>query len=292
MDKIILATESSKHLKLDNADLETGRFPDGEVMVVLKENVKDQEVVVIGGTEPPSENLIELLLTLDTVNRHEAKKINLIIPYLGYGKSDREKVPGQPISARVLINLIESIGGPNLRITGIDIHSPAVEKFFSIPLIKISLMKELAKKFEGLENFEVVSPDEGGVERAKEFAGFLGKNEIVTILKNRLSPTSVKILEVDRDISGKNIVIVDDIVQSGGTILEAAKVLKEKGAKDIYLAVTHMDYAGGGWKKLEESDLIEKIVTTNTIKPLDNLSSKFDVMDIASALSSAIFQQN
>jgi len=284
MDKIILATESSKHLKLDNADLETGRFPDGEVMVVLKENVKDQEVVVIGGTEPPAENLMELLLTLDTVNRHGAKKIKLIIPYLGYGKSDREKVPGQPVSARVLINLIESIGGPNLNITGIDIHSAAVEKFFSVPLTKISLMKELAKKFEGLENFEIVSPDEGGVERAKEFAGFLGKTAIVTIRKNRLTPTSVKILEIDGDVSGKNVVIVDDIVQSGGTILEALKVLKEKGAKDIYLAVTHMDYAGGGWEKLTRTDLVKKVVTTNTIKPVDNLPSKFEVVDVASAI--------
>jgi ribose-phosphate pyrophosphokinase len=287
---IILATNSSKHLGLANGVIQIGRFPDGEVSVVLKEDVKGKEVLIIGGTEPPSDNLMELLLSIDTVSRHGAKTVNVLIPYLGYGKSDREKVKGQPISSRVLINLIESIGGRSLNVTVLDIHSKKVEDFFTVPHKNVSLMKTLSAKYIKEKDFKIVSPDEGGIERAKEFAGFLGLNEIITIKKERLADSAVKILRVSGKVKGKNLIIVDDMVQSGGTIEEAVRVLKEKGAEKISLAVTHMVYSAGGWQKMADNVNIDRVVTTNTIKPLNNLPAKFEVVNIAPFLSSAIFQ--
>ncbi len=290
MNKIILATDSSKHLMLDNGKLEIGRFPDGEVSVVLGEDVKNKDVVIIGSTHPPAENLIELLLTLDAVVHHEVRKIKFVIPYLGYAKSDIEKVPGQSISSRAVINMIEALGGKKLEaIAVINIHSDRAEKFFKTQFAHISLIEELAENFKYLKNFVIVSPDEGGIERAKEFASFLDKKDIVTIKKNRLSHTNVKVLEISGNVDGTNAVIVDDMVQSGGTILSAARTLKKNGAKDIYVASIHMDYAAGGWKKLDRSVLIKRVVTTDSIKPLKGLSKKFKIVSIAPILKQAIF---
>ncbi|KKQ92479.1 MAG: Ribose-phosphate pyrophosphokinase [Candidatus Woesebacteria bacterium GW2011_GWA2_40_7] len=288
MKNIILATSNAKHLGLDNGDLIIGRFPDREVSVVLNEDVKNKNVVVIGSTEPPAENLVELLLSIDTVFHHGAKSITVVIPYLGYSKSDMEKVPGQSVSSRVLVNLIESIGGMKLKIIAVDLHSKRIVKFFKVPLRHISLIKELAERFKYLKNLSIVSPDEGGVNRAMEFAKYLGQKKIVRIRKNRISPTSVKILEVLGDVKDKNVVLVDDMVQSGGTTITATATLKENGAKNIYVASVHMDYSGGGWKKLEKSKLIKKVITSNSVKPPSHLPKKFEIIDIAPALETVI----
>lgn len=287
MDKIILLLESARHFQLENGKLTIGRFPDGEISMVLKTDVSGREVTLIGSTQPPAENLMELLFALDLIAEKGASKITCFLPYLGYSKSDREKVPGQTVSSRVTAKLFETVGGDKLNVIALDVHSSEVESYFKVPLKNISMMGPLAERFKNIDNLSIVSPDEGGVKRAKEFAGFLDK-EVVTINKKRLSDNEVKILEVSGDVSGKNVVIVDDMVQSGGTILEAAKALREKGAKDIFLAVTHMDYPGGGWKKLADDNLIKKIVTTNSIKPVDNLPEKYEIIDIAPILQRLI----
>lgn len=275
---------------LDNGELICGRFPDGEVSVTLGEDVKNKEVVIIGSTQPPAENLIELLLTLDTVVHNGARKVSIAVPYLGYAKSDVEKISGQSISSRALINTIEALGGKKLKdILVMNLHSIRLEKFFKTPVMHVSFINGLAENFKSLKNFEIVSPDEGGVARAKEFAGYLGKKNIVTIKKNRLSHTNVEVLQITGNVKDLNVVVVDDMVQSGGTILSAAKSLRKNGANDIYVASVHMDYGGGGWKKLDRSNLIKKIITTDSIKPVEGLSKKFEIVNVAPALKKAIF---
>lgn len=281
MQNIIFSTSSSKHLGIDSGGVEFGRFPDGEISVVLTEEVADKSVYIIGSTEPPAENLIELLLAVDAIARHHSGAINIVIPYFGYAKSDAEKIPGQTVSARVIAGLLEHVSENRGKLIALNLHSRQVEEFFQIPVTDISLIKEMSEKFNDIENLAVVSPDAGGRLRAEEFAAHLNLPGIAVIKKERLSDTKVKDVEMKGHVAGKNVVIVDDMVQSGGTIAGAVEFLKDHGARDIYLAITHMDYEGGGWKKIEANNLIKKVVTTNTIKPREGLSEKFEVIDIS-----------
>ncbi len=287
MQKIILATNSSKHFGLENGRVEIGRFPDGEVSVVLREDVSGKEVFVIGSTEPPAENLMELLFIIHKVCNNGADKVTAIIPYFGYSRGDREAKKGEVVSAGAVSRAITAVGGKKLEVASIDLHSHEISGFFDIPFKEISLIANLASRFLEDEGLTIVAPDSGALARAEKFARVLGVKEVVSIQKERLSPDRVEIKEITGDV-GKNVVIVDDMVQTGGTILEVAQKLKEKGAQKISVAATHMVYAAGGWKRLAESDLITKIVTTNTIAPPANLPNKFELIDIAPVLKETI----
>ncbi|KKU10352.1 MAG: Ribose-phosphate pyrophosphokinase [Candidatus Woesebacteria bacterium GW2011_GWB1_45_5] len=280
MQKIILSTNSSKHFGLDNGDVEIGRFPEGEVSVVLSEDVFGKEVVVIGSTEPPAENLIELSFLIHKVGGDGAEKVTAIIPYFGYSRGDREAKKGEVASARVVAEMLQATGGGKLEVVFIDLHSPKISAFFAIPSKEISLVGDLAKKFIGRKDLTVVAPDSGARHRAEKFAKTLDTDRIVYIEKERLSPDRVEIKEITGEV-GRKAVIVDDMVQTGGTILEVAEKLKEHGAEKIFVAASHMIYSAGGWKRLAESDLISKVVTTDTIKPLSGLPEKFEIIPIA-----------
>lgn len=291
MKQTILTTNSSRHLKMGNGKLDIGRFPDDEVLVVLKEDVEGKKVFIVGSTDPPAENILELLFTIDTVNMHGADSINVFIPYFGYGKSDREKVPGQVVSSRLMLRLLDALGGEMLNVYTIDPHSIKKEESLKMKLVSVSAMELLAENFKGKKDLKVASPDEGGITRTEEFAGYLDGTSIIKIKKKRLSHSKAEVTEIEGDTDGCDVVIVDDMVQSRGTIEAAVKILKQKGARNIYLAITHMVYSAGGYKKLEVNKSIIKVVTTNTIMPIKGLSQKFEILDISSMLKKLIHEQ-
>jgi ribose-phosphate pyrophosphokinase len=288
MQKIVLSTNSSRHLGVGSDGLRLGRFPDGEVSVVLDQNVENKDVYLIGSTEPPAENLLELIFSIDTVVRNRAKSLTIIIPYFGYAKSDVEKIKGQVLAARTVVRLIEAVGGKNLKVVTLNLHSPEVEGFFGVPHLNLSLMEVLARKFKNNNDLVVVSPDEGGVGRAREFAGILGNLDVVIIKKKRISDSKVKILSMIGEVDGRDTVIVDDMVQTGGTIISAARTLRDKGAKSVSLAVTHMVYSAKGYLLLEKEAGIQRIVTTNTIRQAEDISSKFEIIDVAPILKTIL----
>ncbi len=272
---------------LENGNVEIGRFPDGEVSVVLKEDIEGKEVTVIGSTEPPAENLIELLFIVHKVAGGGAAKISAILPYFGYSRGDREARKGEVVTAEVAARILAAVGGKNLEIVTIDPHSPKISGFFEIPFNEISVVENLARSFSGQKDLTVVAPDLGALVRAEKFAKACGVERIVSIVKERLAPDRVQIKEVIGKV-GTRAVIVDDMVQTGGTILEVAGRLKEAGARSISVAATHMIYSAGGWEKLANSELIDRVVATNTIAPPANLPGKFELIDIAPVLKQAI----
>ncbi len=290
MQKTILATNSARHLGLETGGIKIGRFPGGEVSLAIEGSLAGREVFIIGSTNAPSENLVEILLAIDTAGRLGASKITLIVPYFGYSRADREKFPGESVSAETVIKVLESVGGKDFKIKSVDIHSERVKNFFRVPFENIEVTNLLAEKFSGQVNLTVVAPDKGAILRAGEFAERLATDRIAVLQKERAKDGSVKIKGITGEI-GERIVIVDDIVDTGGTILKSIEFLKTKKVEEIHLAVTHMVYAGGGWKTLAAHPLVKKIVTTNTIKSVDNLPDKFEVVDISKVILRKIGRQ-
>lgn len=280
---VVLATNSAKHFHLDNGALNIGGFPDGEIDVVLDENVEDKEVFIIGSTESPTDNLLELILLIDAVLQKGAKKITVLIPYFGYARSDNKDDKNEISSAKTIVKILESVGDKKCSFFVLDPHSENLKNYFHSPYIKMGLIRELANRFTGKENITVVAPDRGSKESAAQFAREIHSKNIVVVEKKRLQNSEVKLLSVSGNTTSKAI-IVDDMVSSGNTILETAKMLKTKGAREIYVAVTHMVYTAGGWQKLAESPLIKRVLMTDSIPPPEKLPSKFEIVPIAAIL--------
>jgi len=289
MGKEILATTNSKHFGLDSGNLKLGRFPNGEVSAVLDADVRNKEVVLIGSTGAPAENLIELFWALETIVRNGAEKVSLVIPNFGYAKSDKEKVKGQSLSARAILNILEGLGEGKLNlITSINIHSQRVIDASKVPFKNISAMNLLADYFKSNPELAIVSPDGGGEERTREFAAFLGIKDIAIIEKNRVWNSPVKVVSVTGEVEGRDCVIVDDRVESGDTIEAAVDALKAKKAGNIFVASVHMDYLGGGYLKLDKNENVFKVLTTNTTAPIQGLSTKFEIVDVSSVINQIV----
>jgi ribose-phosphate pyrophosphokinase len=286
---IVFATNSAKHFHLDNGVLNIGRFPDGEISIALEENVKNKEVIVIGSTQSPTDNLLELILLMDAILQKGAKKITVLIPYFGYARSDNKSGLNEISNAKTIVKILESAGDKKCSFIVLDPHSKNLKSYFSSPYIKMGTIHELANKFTGNSDATVVAPDYGSKEGAAEFALEIHSKNIMVVEKKRLQNSEVKVVSVSGNTTSKAI-IVDDMVSSGNTILEIAKMLKTKGAQDIYVAITHMIYTAGGWEKLAESPLIKRVFMTDTIAPPEKLPSKFEIVSIAPILEKIIKQ--
>jgi len=285
--KIVLATNSAKHFHLDGGALNIGRFPDGEISVVLEENVKNKEVIVIGSTESPADNLLELILLIDAVLQRGAKKITVLIPYFGYARSDNQDSQNKISNAKTIVKILESVGDKKCSFIVLDPHSENLKNYFTSPFIKMGTIHELANRFTGNEDATVVAPDYGSKESAEQFAQEIDSKNMMVVEKKRLRNSEVKLVSVSGNTTSKAI-IVDDMVSSGNTILETAKMLNTNGAQEIYVAVTHMIYTAGGWQKLAESPLIKRVIMTDTIAPPEKLPSKFEIVSIAPILEKII----
>lgn len=284
MNNPIFLTSSSSHLKMKAGNLHFGRFANGEVSAVLDANVKNKKVVLIGSTGAPAENLIELFWGLETIARNGAAKVVVFIPNFGYAKSDKEKVKGQSLSASAILKVLKVLGNNTVEVATINIHSETILKTSVLSIKDISVIGLLASKFKENKNLAIVSPDDGGVKRAYEFANFLNIKEIVTVTKQRVWDSAVKVVNINGEVNGKDCVVVDDRVESGDTIQACVKTLVEKGAQNIFVSTVHMDYGGGGYLKLSRNKSILKVITTNTTKPPTDIPNKIEIVDISKVI--------
>jgi len=261
----VLAQEIATHLGVDLGQASVGRFSDGEVTVEIRQNVRARDVFVVQPTcSPTNENLMELLIMVDAMKRASARRITAVIPYFGYARQDRRpRSTRVPISAKVVANLLETVGVE--RVLTMDLHADQIQGFFDIPVDNIYaspvLLSDLKSK--RYNNLVVVSPDVGGVVRARALAKQLGC-DLAIIDKRRPTANVSEVMHVIGEIEGRNCVIMDDMIDTAGTLVKAADVLKERGAKSVYAYCTHPVFSGPAVERIANSAM-DEVVVTNTI---------------------------
>ncbi|HDD45301.1 MAG TPA: ribose-phosphate pyrophosphokinase, partial [Candidatus Desulfofervidus auxilii] len=260
----VLSKEIADYLGIPIGKALVGTFSDGETRVEIGENVRGKDVFVIQSTCPPvNHNLMELLIIIDALKRASARRITAVIPYYGYGRQDRKVKPRVPITAKLVADLITTAGAD--RVLSMDLHVGQIQGFFNIPvdhLFAAPVMLDYIKQH-FKDNLTIVSPDAGGVERARAFAKRLGAN-LAIIDKRRDAPNIAEAVNVIGDIKEKTVIILDDMVDTAGTLTEAAHVLLERGAKEVYACCTHPVLSGPALERLMKSP-IKRLVVTNTI---------------------------
>ena len=265
------------------------RFPDGEIHVKIIENIRGQDVFIIQPTcNPPNENLMELLIMIDAAKRASAAQITPVMPFYGYGRQDRKDQPRVPITAKLVANLLAAAGAS--RVITMDLHAQQIQGFFDIPCDHLYaapvIVKHLRQRQE--TDLTVVAPDPGGLKMAYAYANMLGGG-LAIVAKNRKSATEVEAVNVVGDVEGRNILLVDDLTTTAGTLTAAAKLLKERGAKSIKAAVTHAMITDQGIDRLKASS-IEELVTTDSVPRKDWRGLKVTVLSVAELLGEAILR--
>ncbi|TJY38575.1 ribose-phosphate diphosphokinase [Cohnella pontilimi] len=283
-----LAKAIAKHIGVELGTVHLRRFSDGEIHIQLDESVRGANVFVIQSTcAPVNENLMELLVMVDALKRASAKSINVVIPYYGYARQDRKARSRDPITAKLVANLIETAGAH--RVIAMDLHAMQIQGFFDIPVDHLLGVPILGDYFyeKDLENPVVVSPDHGGVVRARRLADTLNA-PLAIIDKRRPEPNVVEVMNIIGDVAGRTAILVDDIIDTAGTIALAATALKEAGAKELYACCTHPVLSGPAMERLQNSHLKE-VVVTDTI-PLRDLKgcTKIRVLSVAPLIGEAI----
>ncbi|MFN3599661.1 MAG: ribose-phosphate diphosphokinase [Aquificaceae bacterium] len=282
-----LAQEVSEYVGIPLSDAIVGRFSDGEVRVKINESMRGEDVFVIQSlSHPVNDSIMELLLMLDALKRASAGRITAVIPYYAYARQDRKDKPRVPISARLLADLITVAGAQ--RVIIVDLHSPQIQGFFNIPvdnLYALNVLYDYVKERVD-QNTVVVSPDAGGVERARILANKLSCG-IAIIYKRRPEPNVAEVLDLIGDVKDKTAIIVDDIIDTAGTVVAATHMLLSKGAKRVMVCTTHGIFSGPAIDRLREAP-IEKVITTNTL-PMENRTfEKLRVVSIAPLIAEAI----
>ena len=285
-----LSRSIARQLKLKLVNTNIKSFADGEVYVEINENIRGNSVFVIQSTSTPAnDNLMELLLCIDALRRSSAKNITAVIPYFGYARQDRKVVPRTSISAKLVSNLITNAGAS--RIVTVDLHSGQIQGFFDIPvdnLFTTPLFARYIKKNLKNKNLICVSPDVGGVQRTRGLATKIDV-DLAIIDKRRLQPGKSQVMRIVGNVQNKECIIVDDIIDSGGTIVNAVDALIREGAKSVYVFVTHAVLSGEAINKIKKSK-INKLIITDSIdnaKKIKNVS-KIQVLSIAPLMAEAI----
>jgi len=285
-----LSKSIARQLKLKLVNTNIKSFADGEVYVEINENIRGNSVFVIQSTSTPAnDNLMELLLCIDALRRSSAKNITAVIPYFGYARQDRKVVPRTSISAKLVSNLITNAGAS--RIVTVDLHSGQIQGFFDIPvdnLFTTPLFARYIKKNLKNKNLICVSPDVGGVQRTRGLATKINV-DLAIIDKRRLQPGKSQVMRIIGNVQNKECIIVDDIIDSGGTIVNAVDALIREGAKSVYVFVTHAVLSGEAINKIKKSK-INKLIITDSIdntKKIKNVS-KIQVLSIAPLMAEAI----
>jgi ribose-phosphate pyrophosphokinase len=264
------------------------RFSDGEVDVKIQDSMRGHDVFVIQPTCPPvNENLMELLILLDALRRASAGRVTAVIPYYGYARKERKSNPREPISAKLMANFLTLAGADRLLL--LDLHTEAIEGFFDVPTDHLTAHKILAAHLRerSLDRCAVVSPDAGGAKRAESMAKLLGA-PLVFAYKRRPEEEVSEILEMAGEVDGHDCVVVDDIISTGGTLIEVARALKEHGARRVIAAVTHPVLSKDAMERLAASP-IEEVVVTDTIPvPAEKRSPKLTVLSVAPLMAEAI----
>jgi ribose-phosphate pyrophosphokinase len=284
-----LAQQIAAALDVPLAEMSIFRYADGEIGVRIEESVRGEDVFVIQPTCPPvNENLMELLVITDALRRASADRITAVLPYFGYARQDRKMKPREPISAKLVANLLTAAGCH--RILTIDLHAGQIWGFFDIPLDHLPARMILAEHFRArnLENIVIVSPDVGGVQRAREFAAQLGA-PIAIIDKRRDRPNQVKeVVHVIGKVYNKTAIIVDDIVDTAGTLTMGAQALRKRGVAEVFACTTHAILSGPALQRLQSSPIIELVVTNTIPIAPEKLSERIAVLSVGPLLADAI----
>lgn len=286
---VALAKKVSKYLKLPLSEALVSRFPDGEIQVRCLENVRGKDVFIIQSTFSPAENLLELLIMIDAVRRASARSICAVIPFFGYARQDRKTKSREPISAKLIANLITVAGAT--RVISVDLHAGQIQGFFDIPLDNLTAMFILGNYFreKKLKNVSVVAPDVGSVQRSTEFAKEIPNSSQAIFVKKRLSPEEVDTSRLIGDVKGKSVILVDDAIHTGGTLVNAAEEVLKRGAKEVFATAVHGVFAQDCLEKLEKSP-IKEVVITDTVpaEARKDLPSKIKVLTVAPLIGEAI----
>ena len=282
-----LAEEISRCLGVELCKLTITRFADDEIFVRIDENVRGADVFIVQPTNPPAENIMELLLLIDAARRASAARITCVMPYYGYSRQDRKDQPRVAIGAKLLANLITTAGAN--RVLGIDFHQHALQGFFDIPVDHLYALPVLVSHYrkKQLRDLVVVAPDVGSAKMARGFAKRLN-GTFAIIDKRRPTANVAEVLNVVGDVKGRDCIIPDDMIDTAGTITEAARALKRLGAKDIYACATHPLLSGPAVERLSESPIIEVTVTDTIAIPPEHRFSKLKVLSVGELLAKAI----
>ena len=285
-----LARKICDYLNVPLGDCLIKRFSDGEIFVEIKEHIRGADVFIIQPTCPPvNEHLMELLIMIDAARRASARRITAVIPYYGYARQDRKTAPRTPISAKLVANLIVTAGAR--RVLTMDLHAGQIQGFFDIPvdhLYALPVFLDYIKKTFADEEIVLVSPDAGGVERTREYAKRLNTS-IAIVDKRRERPNESEVMNIIGNVKGKVAIIIDDMIDTAGTMCKAADAIKERGAIEVYGMATHPVLSGKAIERIENSSLISVIVSdTIPLKKEAKNSKKIKVLSVAGLLGEAI----
>ena len=286
----VLSNNIAKYLKSKLVNSSIRKFSDGEIYVEINENIRGNSIFIIQSiSSPANDNLMELLLCIDALKRSSAKNITAVIPYFGYARQDRKVVPRTSISAKLVSNLITKSGAD--RVVTVDLHAGQIQGFFDIPVDNLFatpiFARHIRKKIKS-KKIICVAPDVGGTERARALGKILNVG-LAIVDKRRPKPGQSQVMNVIGDVKEKTCIIVDDIIDSGGTIVNAAKALKSRGAKEVYVYITHGVLSGDAVKKIKSS-VIKNLVITDTIENVEKTKNikNIEVLSISGLMGEAI----
>jgi ribose-phosphate pyrophosphokinase len=283
-----LSIEMARLLGCELGKSSVSRFSDGEIQINIEESVRGSEVFLVQSTsQPGNEHIMELLIMIDALKRASARIINVVIPYYGYARQDRKARSREPITAKLIANLLETAGAT--RVLTMDLHAPQIQGFFDIPVDQLLGVPILSKYFEnkGLDDIVIVAPDNGGVVRARKMASHLHA-PIAFIDKRRPKPNVAEIMNIVGNVEGKNAIIIDDLIDTAGTITLAANALAEKGAKAVFACCTHPVLSGPAISRIESSAITELVITNTIELPEEKMINKITTLSVAPLLVEAI----
>jgi len=282
-----LAKDICKNLKISLSDAFVSRFSEGEIRIKINDNIRGKDVFVVEPTCPPvNDNLMELLILIDALKRASAQRITAVIPYYGYARQDRKDQPRVPITAKLVANLLTVAGAD--RVLTMDLHAGQIQGFFDIPLDHLFAVNIIVDYFikKKIRDLVIVSPDVGGIKMARAYAKRLNAN-LAIVDKRRVSPEATEVMHILGEVKGKNAVIVDDLIATGSSLIEAAEAIKKAGAREVYAAVSHGVLSGNSAANIEKCKALKELIITDSI-PFDKKSSRIKVLSIAPLLAEAI----
>lgn len=283
-----LAEEIAEIIGVSLGKCSVNRFSDGEIQINIEESIRGCDVFVVQSTNSPvNEHLMELLIMIDALKRASARTINIVMPYYGYARQDRKARAREPITAKLVANLLETAGAT--RVITLDLHAPQIQGFFDIPIDHLMGVSILAEYFEKkqLDDIVIVSPDHGGVTRTRKMADRL-KAPIAIIDKRRPKPNVAEIMNIVGNIDGKTAIIIDDIIDTAGTITLAANALVDNGAKEVYACCTHPVLSGPAIERIAHSKIKELVITNSIPLPEEKKIDKIVQLSVAPLIAEAI----
>ncbi len=285
-----LAKAIAESLKVPLGELLVSRFSEGEIRIKINEDVRGRDIFLIQPTCPPvNDNVVELLIILDAFRRASARRITAVLPYYGYARQDRKDQPRVPITAKLMANIITEAGAD--RVLTMDLHAQQIQGFFDIPVDHLYAFPVIASYFrkKKLKNLTIVSPDVGGIKMARAYAKGLDA-DLAIVDKRRMGPNEVEAMNLIGEVKGKTVLIPDDMIATGGSLVQAVNALVKFGAKDIYASCTHAILSGNAVEKLKKSVLKEVVVTDTIPIPPEKRIDKITVLPVAPLFGEAILR--